>query len=517
MIRKLYLFALRTLIMAAMGTLAGADATAPYTLAYFSSDWLQPVDALVLPRLRALLADANAADTAHPTVGVLQVRRDDQPSSSDPGVQRLEPSYELNASRRFQRCVSCLLFPMYVTVVGFIFPSSMVAYDLLLYWTGQVLSELLHAERPPSAAWQTLQPLWQVNTSSSPTPGDLPTALNVDDPVLVQMREAASELFESGQFYAAATRFVEVLLRCPTCTKSSFNLAVILQTLAHSFGHVDPIYRSVYYLEEPEQVVAGYRSVIAANSESHVRAVHSLATLEGATTTMTAAPEYVAEVFDELAESFEEKLVAHLEYRVPWQLVEALQKLAPPGFVPADSTSAAEWVVADVGCGTGLCGRLLRPHVKRIIGVDISPLMIEKTRAAGSYDELQSANRQFVVAGKLCSTADHWFVFALSAQKLRAATGWLAFSIELLPPAANAASSSSSLPTAAVLDMEEDAKETAASFRLAPSGRFQHSHEYIASLAERSGFSIAIQQDIAVRKESGEPIAGRIYLLQRKQ
>lgn len=97
--------------------------------------------------------------------------------------------------------------------------------------------------------------------------------------------------------------------------------------------------------------------------------MHSLATLEGATTTRTAAPAYVAEVFDELADSFEEKLVAHLEYRVPWQLVEALQKLSPPGFTPKGSTTEPQWIVADVGCGTGLCGRLLRPHVKHIIGV----------------------------------------------------------------------------------------------------------------------------------------------------
>jgi predicted TPR repeat methyltransferase len=136
-------------------------------------------------------------------------------------------------------------------------------------------------------------------------------------------------------------------------------------------SHWAPHNRSVYYQDEPELVLAGYHSILAdATSRGrHVRAVHSLATLEGATTTRTAAPAYVAEVFDELAESFEEKLVAHLEYRVPWQLVEALQTLAPPGFVPLDSDEAPEWVVADVGCGTGLCGRLLRPHMKHIIGV----------------------------------------------------------------------------------------------------------------------------------------------------
>ncbi|POM63200.1 S-adenosyl-L-methionine-dependent methyltransferase, partial [Phytophthora palmivora] len=234
---------------------------------------------------------------------------------------------------------------------------------------------------------------------------------------------------------------------------------------------------------------------------------HSLATLEGATTTRTAAPAYVAEVFDELADSFEEKLVEHLEYRVPWQLVDALEKLSPPGFIPKDSTFDPRWIIADVGCGTGLCGRLLRPHVKHIIGVDISPLMIEKTRADGSYDELQTAD--IVPFLESCAdesldliiSADVWIyvgaleqVFELSARKLRAYTGWMAFSIELLP---------------ATIEATED--DTG--FRLAPSGRFQHSHEYITSLAGRSGFTVAAQQNISVRKESGEPIPGRIYLL----
>eukprot|EP00644_Phytophthora_capsici_P008542 jgi/Phyca11/546128/estExt2_Genewise1Plus.C_PHYCAscaffold_200158 len=334
------------------------------------------------------------------------------------------------------------------------------------------------------------------------------------------MREEAFGQYETGQFLPAASSFVSVLLHCPTCTKSSFNLAVILQTIGETYFAVasmlrvvalddsdsvaHTVLRSVYYLEEPDLVVGGYNSIVSTNPDNHVRAVHSLATLEGATTTRTAAPAYVAEVFDELADSFEEKLVSHLQYRVPWQLVEALQTLSPSGFVPTGSSVEPQWVVADVGCGTGLCGRLLRPHVKHITGVDISPLMIEKTRAQGSYDELQTVD--IVPFLEACAdesldliiSADVWIyvgelekVFELSARKLRASCGWMAFSIELISPAL----------------------EESTGFLLAPSGRFQHSHDYITSLASRSGFTVAVQQDIHVRKESGEPIPGRIYLL----
>lgn len=129
-------------------------------------------------------------------------------------------------------------------------------------------------------------------------------------------------------------------------------------------------HRSVYYPEEPDLVVAGYESIVAAHPQ-HVRAVHSLATLQGKAE--TAAPAYVQKVFDELAETFEEKLVTHLEYRVPWQLVDALQRQQPEGFGAAGS----DWRVVDLGCGTGLCGRLLKPFVSHVVGVRCKGMQLQ--------------------------------------------------------------------------------------------------------------------------------------------
>ncbi|ETL30429.1 hypothetical protein L914_16523 [Phytophthora nicotianae] len=527
-----------------MASLGLGDDEALYTLAYFTSDWVRPMDAIALPRLCAVLDGANALNKQHQLIGLLEVRRTDEETgntdSSCGKTQRLEPSPFRSLCKHYQvtDLPACVLLDAQGQALtsGSLkalenelrqlcendnndaaeFPSST---DSDSSW--KALGELLKDDGAPGAAFRALQALWKSQVTVAAA--DIPEPLDVNDPNLAKMREEALELFETGQFLPAASSFVSVLLRCPTCTKSSFNLAVILQMIGETYFAVASILRvvalddsdsvahtvlrSVYYQEEPDLVVAGYRSILASNRDSHVRAVHSLATLEGATTTKTAAPAYVAKVFDELADSFEEKLVAHLEYRVPWQLVEALQKLSPPGFIPKDSTAEPEWVVADVGCGTGLCGRLLRSHVKHIIGVDISPLMIEKTRAEGSYDELQTVD--IVPFLESCAdesldliiSADVWIyvgalerVFELSKRKLRASTGWMAFSIELLPPGA---------------------VDDAVGFRLAPSGRFQHSHEYITSLASRWGFIVAVQQDVSVRKESGEPIPGRIYLIQQ--
>ncbi|KAF4036316.1 Methyltransferase domain [Phytophthora infestans] len=532
-----------------MATLVLNDDDAPlYTLAYFTSDWVRSVDAVVLPRLRAVLDGVNALYKKRNLVGLLEVRRmdggtGDADISSDK-TQRLEPSTFGSLCKLFRvtDVPACVLLDAQGQALTL---KSLKALqnELLRHYEDDndnvasmdsdspwnVLGELLKDSGAPAAAWGALQPLWNIHVSSAGA--NIPKPLDVTDPKLVRMREEALKLFETGQFLPALSSFVRVLLHCPTCTKSSFNLAVILQMIGETYFAVSSmlrvvalddsdsvahtVLRSVYYQEEPDIVAAGYRLIVASNRNSHLRAVHSLATLEGATTTKTAAPAYVAEVFDELANTFEEKLVAHLEYRVPWQLVKALQKLSPPGFIAKDSTAESEWVVADVGCGTGLCGRLLRSHVKHIVGVDISPLMIEKTRAGGSYDELHTVG--IVPFLEACAdetldliiSADVWIyvgaleqVFELSRRKLRASTGWMAFSIELLP-------------SGIVEDAKDSANETSVGFRLALSGRFQHSHEYVTSLASRWGLTVAIQQDVSVRKESGEPIPGRIYLLHR--
>jgi ArsR family transcriptional regulator len=39
-----------------------------------------------------------------------------------------------------------------------------------------------------------------------------------------------------------------------------------------------------------------------------------------------------------------------------------------------------EWVVADLGCGTGIVAEALAPHVARVIGVDVSPYQLKEAR-----------------------------------------------------------------------------------------------------------------------------------------
>lgn len=112
------------------------------------------------------------------------------------------------------------------------------------------------------------------------------------------------------------------------------------------------------YEQEPALVLAGYEKIVKDHPEN-LRASHALAALKGVATHSNA--EYVRQVFDDLAETFEDKLVNHLEYKIPWQLLEAVKHVS--------GAATATWRVLDLGCGTGLCGKLFQPFASHIIGV----------------------------------------------------------------------------------------------------------------------------------------------------
>jgi SAM-dependent methyltransferase len=96
-------------------------------------------------------------------------------------------------------------------------------------------------------------------------------------------------------------------------------------------------------------------------------------------------------VFGEYAPTFEEHLVGKLKYRVPEQLVQAI------GATSAAATGDGKLDISDLGCGTGRVGELFRPLARSIIGVDLVPQMIVKSRERGVYDEVvQSEVAEFL-------------------------------------------------------------------------------------------------------------------------
>jgi predicted TPR repeat methyltransferase len=91
----------------------------------------------------------------------------------------------------------------------------------------------------------------------------------------------------------------------------------------------------------------------------------------------TAPRHYVQSLFDTYAEGFDEHLVQVLHYQAPQVLAQGLEAMGRR-FARA----------LDLGCGTGLCGPLVRPMAKVLHGVDLSATMVQRATGLGVYDQV---------------------------------------------------------------------------------------------------------------------------------
>lgn len=217
-----------------------------------------------------------------------------------------------------------------------------------------------------------------------------------------------------------------------------------------------------------------------------------LAALGTGTAPPASPPEYVAALFDGYAPRFERHLVDELRYRTPELLVRLLEE-----HLPANARSDAQLDVLDLGCGTGLCGPLLRPFARHLAGVDLSRAMLARARALAVYDDLACAGivpflegggrRWHVLAAAdvLVYVGDLDALFGAARQAL-AEGGVFAFSVEAL---------------------EEG------TYALRPSGRYAHAAPYLRDCAARHGFAVRALDPCTLRQDSGVDVAGLLVVM----
>jgi predicted TPR repeat methyltransferase len=200
-----------------------------------------------------------------------------------------------------------------------------------------------------------------------------------------------------------------------------------------------------------------------------------------------ASDDYVRAEFDGFAASFDSKL-ATLEYQAPRLVAEELVRIV--------ETAEPRFAVLDAGCGTGLCGPLLRPYAAFLAGVDLSPAMVELARKRSVYDALvveeltaylrrhERASDVIVSADTLVYFGDLAEVAAAAAKALRPG-GILVFTVERAPP--------------------EDAPS---GYRINLHGRYSHTREYVARTLVTSGFLDPAIREVQLRKEAGKWVDG---------
>ncbi|HEV7881378.1 class I SAM-dependent DNA methyltransferase [Bradyrhizobium sp.] len=151
---------------------------------------------------------------------------------------------------------------------------------------------------------------------------------------------------------------------------------------------------------EREQAIAAFRKAQAADPDDRHGASLRLMLL-GAEKLSGMPPAYVRSLFDQYAPKFESALVDDLGYRGPALLFKAVLATRAAVRKPAFFKRAI-----DLGCGTGLAARAFAKEVDAFAGIDLSPRMIERSRASGLYAELEVAEMVQGLGGKPDASAD---------------------------------------------------------------------------------------------------------------
>lgn len=196
---------------------------------------------------------------------------------------------------------------------------------------------------------------------------------------------------------------------------------------------------------------------------------------------------YVRGLFDHYADDFEPHLLNVLRYRAHETVVGAAAAVC---VAPVASA-------LDLGCGTGLCGPLLKAFCTRVDGVDLSPTMLAAARGRSVYDALVEAD----VAEHLHTTPERYglvvstdvFIYVgdldpvfAGVRRVLTASGVFAFSVE------------------ATAD---------SGYVLQPSMRYAHSEAYLRKLAAAHGFDVLGVTPTVLREDQQRPIAGLVITL----
>ena len=191
-------------------------------------------------------------------------------------------------------------------------------------------------------------------------------------------------------------------------------------------------------------------------------------------------------------------------FRSDRQLVEGLGYSVPRELAAAALASSAlnlPWDVLDLGCGTGLAGVEFAEHAKSLVGVDLSPKMVEHARARGIYTHLICGDLAVALEGDQCYDvviAADVFIYVGKLDAVMPAVrrvlrpgGLLAFTVE-------SAQAHSAMPGPAA----------APGYWLGMSGRYAHDTDYLNELALRNGFVTQQFQKTRIRLESRRPVMG---------
>lgn len=219
-------------------------------------------------------------------------------------------------------------------------------------------------------------------------------------------------------------------------------------------------------------------------------AKHMLETLKNSKEVKRASAEYVRELFDAFADSFDSVLEG-LDYQAPSLIAKAVGEL---------KLSALPDTL-DLGCGTGLCAAAMSRQgieTASLTGVDLSAQMLKKAEQRKLYTALEQAD----ILTYLPSNPDR-FDLVVSADVLT----YIGDLAPVFSGLATAVRSGGRI----VLTVSEN-RDDPSGYAMEPSGRFMHGKEYITEELSKNGFNIEKTDSVELRQELGMPVYGLLIV-----
>ena len=284
--------------------------------------------------------------------------------------------------------------------------------------------------------------------------------------------EFARDLQLKGDLPAAADLLMQAIELAPAFTSAWFTLADIREQLG-----------------EHDAAVSAFQKARAGDPGDRHGAGLRLMRL-GAEPVSGMPQAYVQTLFDQYAPRFESSLVDELGYRGPKLLFHAVLSVRAAARKPALFKRAI-----DLGCGTGLAASAFARSVDHFIGVDLSPRMIERSRATGLYAELDVADMLQGLRAQLDASAD--LILAADA---------MVYVAELAPVLAEAARVLAPGGLLAFTTETHDGEGVVIGHGL----RYAHAAAYVRAMVESAGLELPLLEYRSARNEDHAPVPGLV-------
>ena len=212
----------------------------------------------------------------------------------------------------------------------------------------------------------------------------------------------------------------------------------------------------------------------------------------GAAKLTTMPPTYVTALFDQYAPKFETALVETLGYRGPAALFQAVLSVCAAGERAMRFKRGI-----DLGCGTGLAGAAFAAQTAEMIGIDLSPRMIERARAGGFYAELEVAEIVDGLHRRPDASAD-LIVVADVLIYLHDLAPLLAEVARVLVPGGLFAFTAESHDGGGVI--------------LGAGLRYAYSEDYVRTSIAAAGLTLSLLEHVSARNEGYVPVPGMVVV-----